>query len=676
MADVSRGLVARLPGVHTLNETLDYEHFPINEACWYRMLLRLKHVALRAKCAITANCHRHGASLFALLVASALATPLFAATFQASPELRAKSDNWVLEQFAAKPTVPLLVQLPEQADLSRAALIADKTERGRFVYETLRAHAEASQRELRRWLGERAVAHRPFWITNMILVEADAATADALSRRTDVKRLSANPSVRFEAPVREMSEANHRKAIDGTNAIAAIETGITKIRANQLWTSGYTGQNIVIAGADTGYQWNHPALRNKYRGWNGTTANHNYHWHDAIHSGGGVCGANASAPCDDGSHGTHTMGTMVGDDGAGNQIGVAPGAKWIGCRNMDQGFGTPATYAECFQWFIAPTDLAGNNADASKAPHVINNSWGCPPFEGCTDPNVLKAVVESVQAAGILVVVSAGNDGPGCSTVNVPAAIYEASFTVGATNGALSTDAIASFSSRGSVIADGSGRTKPDIAAPGVSVRSSVPPNGYGVLSGTSMAGPHVAGAAALLMSANPSLIGAPDAIKRVLKRTAVRRTDSANCGSPSTTVPNNAYGWGRIDVKAAHDGAPGATLDIDQSTPTQRYDGSTDGILIARYLAGFTGNALTDNALSASAALTDPAAVSARLNTIRPALDVDGDGQYRFATDGLLILRYLLGLRGGALVTGAVADSATRSSAPDIGAYIELLVP
>ncbi len=617
------------------------------------------------------------AYLVVSFVASTLAAPLFAATFQASPDLRAKADAWVLDQFATKSSVPLIVQLPEQADLSRAAEIADKTERGRFVYETLRKHADASQGELRRWLSERGVTHRPFWIANMVLVQADAATADALSKRSDVKRLSANPTVQLQRPADDVSTTTLRKAAEATNATAAAETGVTRIRANELWALGFTGQNIVIGGQDTGYQWDHPALKGKYRGWNGATANHNYNWHDAIHTGGGpLCGANAIAPCDDGSHGTHTMGTMVGDDGAGNQIGVAPGAKWIGCRNMDQGNGTPATYAECFQWFIAPTDLAGNNPDPSKAPHVINNSWGCPVSEGCTNVNVLKTVVENVQAAGILVVVSAGNAGSRCSSVDDPAAIYDASFTVAATYGVSSTDLLAGFSSRGPVTVDGSGRMKPDIAAPGKDVRSSVPTSGYDLKSGTSMAGPHVAGAAALLMSAYPSLKGNPDAIKRALKRTAVRRTDTANCGSPLTTVPNNAYGWGRIDVKAAYDGAPGATLNVDQSTPTQRYDGGTDGLLIARYLAGFTGSALIGDALSVNAAITDATEVIARLNAILPALDIDGDGQVRFATDGLLVLRYLLGLRGDSLVGDAVANGAARSSAPDIAAYIELLMP
>ena len=617
-------------------------------------------------------------TLFAAALAAATITTQAATPFNASARLASKADAWVLQQFAKTSTVPVLVQLPSQADLSQAATIADKTERGRFVYETLSKHAEATQADLRSWLAARGVQHKPFWVSNMVLVHADAATAEALASRADVARLSANPTVRLSLPTQEQVAMERTTA---PTAITALEPGVTKIRANEMWTAGFTGQGVVIGGQDTGYRWTHAALKGKYRGWNGTTADHNYHWHDAIHAGGGSCGANSVVPCDDQGHGTHTMGTMAGDDGGSNQVGVAPGAKWIGCRNMDQGNGTPDTYAECFQWFIAPTDLAGNSPDVSKAPHVINNSWGCPPSEGCTDVNVLKTIVENVQAAGILVVVSAGNDGSACSSVLDPAAIYDVVLSVGATDGASTTDAIASFSSRGPVTVDGSGRMKPDVSAPGVNVRSSTRTSdtSYGASSGTSMAGPHVAGAAALLMSARPELIGNPDAIKRAFMRTAVRRTASTTttvCGSPAGAVPNNTYGWGRIDVKAAYDGAPGATLNVDKSTPTNLYQSATDGLLIARYLAGFAGSALTSDALSIDATITDPATVKARLDSIRPALDVDGDGQYRVGTDGVLLLRYLLGLRGAALVAGAVAGGAPRSSAPDIEAYIQLLMP
>jgi serine protease AprX len=312
----------------------------------------------------------------------------------------------------------------------------------------------------------------------------------------------------------------------------------------------------VVGGQDTGYQWNHPALINAYRGWNGATADHNYNWHDAIHENnpntlpGNPCGFDSLVPCDDNGHGTHTMGTMIGDDGGSNQIGMAPGAQWISCRNMEEGWGTPATYTECYQWFIAPTDLNGENPDSTKAPHVINNSWGCPVSEGCVTPDILLAVVQNVRAAGILTAHSAGNSGSSCSTVNTPAAIYDESFTVGSTT---STDAISSFSSRGPVTIDGSGRLKPDITAPGSSIRSSRPTNTYGISSGTSMAGPHVAGLVALLISANPALAGQVDALEQIITSTAVPLTTTQNCGDvPGDQIPNNTFGWGRIDALAA----------------------------------------------------------------------------------------------------------------------------
>jgi len=316
---------------------------------------------------------------------------------------------------------------------------------------------------------------------------------------------------------------------------------------------GYTGQGVVIGGQDTGYNWDHPALINQYRGWDGVVADHNHNWHDAIHednphsSGENNCGFDSIVPCDDNGHGTHTMGIMVGDDGASHQIGVAPGARWIGCRNMENNWGTPATYAECYQWFIAPTDVDGGDANPALAADVINNSWSCPLQEGCTDPNVLLTVVENVHLAGILTVHSAGNSGPGCSSIDAPAAIYQASFTVGATS---SSDTIASFSSRGPVTVDSSNRLKPDVAAPGVGVSSSLPGGSYGSLSGTSMAAPHVAGLAALLISVDPSLRGQVDRLETLIEHTALPKAASQTCGGvPGSSIPNNTYGWGRVDA-------------------------------------------------------------------------------------------------------------------------------
>jgi len=158
-----------------------------------------------------------------------------------------------------------------------------------------------------------------------------------------------------------------------------------------------------------------------------------------------------------------------------------------------------------------------------------------------------------VRAAGIVTVHSAGNEGAACSTVAAPAAIYDASFTVGATN---SADAIASFSSRGPVTVDGSGRMKPDVTAPGEGVRSCYASSdtSYATMSGTSMAGPHVAGLVALLIDANPRLRGEVDVIEDLIRQSALHRTTEQGCGGDlATSVPNNVYGWGRVDAWEAY---------------------------------------------------------------------------------------------------------------------------
>jgi hypothetical protein len=114
----------------------------------------------------------------------------------------------------------------------------------------------------------------------------------------------------------------------------------------------------------------------------------------------------------------------------GNQVGMAPGAKWIACRGLDEVDSTPARYIECMEWFLAPYPMGGGQGDPSKAPDITINSWFCSPSEGCS-ANTLQAAVEAQAAAGIMMVVCAANEGPACSTVANPPAIYEASYTVG-----------------------------------------------------------------------------------------------------------------------------------------------------------------------------------------------------------------------------------------------------
>ena len=475
-------------------------------------------------------------SALLVFVLSILARPSFGA------------DARVLDRiFAGKTpgdTASLLVVLRDQADLAGATALSGP-ERRRFVFEALRATADASQAVLRRRLEQAGVRFQSFYLVNMIEVESDRALAEELSLRGDVALVAANRPTRIADPLPPEAEITPMSE-------TAIEASLELVHAPSVWDLGFTGQGVVVGVADTGMEWEHPALKGRYRGFDGTSASHSYNWHDSVHdaTAGNRCGSDSPFPCDDSTHGSHVTGTAVGSDGGENRIGMAPGARWIGCRNMDGGAGTPARYAECFQFFLAPTDSAGANPRPELGADVTSNSWGCPPFEGCTDPDVLRAVVENTRAAGIFVAVSAGNSGPACSTVDTVPAFYDASFSVGATS---LIDSIAVFSSRGPVTVDGSNRLKPDVVAPGVSIRSSVPGAGYSRFSGTSMAAPHVAGAVALLWSAVPALANRVPETEALLRATAVHLTSDQECsGVSGSTLPNPVFGWGRIDIAAA----------------------------------------------------------------------------------------------------------------------------
>jgi serine protease AprX len=437
----------------------------------------------------------------------------------------------------------VLLVLKSQASISPASNLKTRVAKSAYIYNTLYNHAQTTQVNIKAYLNSQFLPYRSYYLVNMIHTDLNAIQVDSMKRHPDVGSII--PDGNFTLPILERS----------INADRAIEWGLNMIQAPAVWAKGYKGQGIVIGGQDTGYDWDHPALINKYRGWNGTSSNHDYNWHDAIHTAtGNPCGVNSPTPCDDNNHGTHTMGTMVGDDGVGNQIGVAPDAKWIGCRNMNSGDGTLSTYMECFEWFLAPYPMGSSAAsgDPTKGPHVINNSWACPPSEGCNNSNfaVMEQAVNSLKAAGIVVVVSAGNEGrDGCNTVANPPAIFENSFSVGSTT---SSDMVSNFSSRGPVTIDGSNRIKPNVSAPGSAVRSCTIGLGYATFSGTSMAGPHVAGLVALLLSARPELDGEVEKIESIIEYTAVRKFPTTSCSDTPTQIPNNTYGWGRIDALAA----------------------------------------------------------------------------------------------------------------------------
>lgn len=488
---------------------------------------------------------------------------LFLPFVQQSGSAQAAIDPRVLEDTADGRVGHFLVLLKEQAPVRELVSAAiDHAAQGALVVDALRSTAADSQAAVREELDALGASYRAYWVANFLAVEGNRAVVEAMAARPDVLKIESDRA--FQVPLESGAEVAPAE-------VNAAGWNINWINAPAVWALGDTGQNIVYANADTGVQWTHPALQSHYRGWNGASADHNYNWWDAIHAdidgNGNPCGFSLSAPCDDQGHGTHTMGTGVGDDGGSNQIGVAPGAKWIGCRNMDAGVGRPSTYIECMQFFLAPTDLNGNNPDPSKRPDAVGNSYLCPPSEQCTTSSLLTAM-DNLRAAGIFMAASAGNSGSSCSTISDPPALYDSAITVGATGN--QTNNIASYSSRGPVTSDGSGRAKPDLVAPGSSVRSAYPTNTYATLNGTSMASPHVAGAVALLWSAFPNLRGDVDHTEFILKETATHLTTTQGCsGDTSSQVPNNVYGYGQINVLAAYNYAAGELPPTPTSTPT-----------------------------------------------------------------------------------------------------------
>ena len=442
----------------------------------------------------------------------------------------------VQQQLASTNDAEFLVVLAEQADLHQAAGARTKAEKRQQVRDLLWRTAHATQQPIVQWLRERGVEHQPFYIVNAIWVKADLATAQALAERADVAGLQANAEITNSFG----SNPAPAETADTPAQTNAIPQGISYTGAPTVWNLGYTGQGIVVANIDTGVRWDHAALQNKYAGWNGATATHDYHWHDSVDSTTGACVPNSPVPCDGNGHGTHTMGTMVGDDGGNNQIGMAPGAKWIACRCLTaSGGGTIAYILECLEFLLAPYPVAGTpeQGDVEKAPDVVLMALA---FQG-SEPAGLHAAVAALRAAGIMPVTLAGDGGGfGTSISNYAPARYDEAYTVAALNNG--SDTRASFSSTGGI-------GKPDLSAPGTLVRSSIATTttAYDNYSSTGMAAAHAAGAVALLWSANPDLRNEVDRTEQMLNFSAFP------IGDP---IPNHQYGYGRLNVKKAAAGA------------------------------------------------------------------------------------------------------------------------
>ncbi|CAL8097700.1 unnamed protein product [Orchesella dallaii] len=439
------------------------------------------------------------------------------------PNRSIKISNGLLRTLESKGSANAVISFTEETQpiLDRVNRMRFET-RGHkitFMKTQLEELAKESQKNVISVLKSRSVASslkfQSFWINNRIIVKG--ADVELILNIAEYPEVS---EIREEQILHILD--NIKEGIPTNTSQEEVEWGIERIEANLAWSlvGGNTGQGVVVANIDTGVKYTHEALRGNYRT--------PYGWFDAYHR--------TPNPNDLDGHGTHTMGTIAGSHG----IGVAPGAQWAACRGCDEEGCTETALNGCGEWVICPTLWNTQQPDCSKAPQIVSNSWG-----GGSGNTFYEPVVNAWRAASIIPIFAAGNSGSSCATANSPGD-YETVIGVGATH---IDEVIATFSSRGPTY---DGRIKPDVSAPGNNVRSSCfdSDTAYCTLSGTSMACPHVAGAAALLLAKNPDLTF--DQVKDLLQDNADRELHFAEeCGGTYYNYyPNNIYGFGRINAR------------------------------------------------------------------------------------------------------------------------------
>ncbi len=422
------------------------------------------------------------------------------------------------------------VVMKDQTDTCFAQNIAGRDERLAAVYTTLTGHALTTQADLRATLDAQGVAYTPYYLVNGLEVKGNPFLRHTLARRPDVARILDSPHFRPQPPsTGRLQLAEERKKTD------EVSWGVAFIKVNQVWAHwNITGQSIIVGAMGNGVDWLHPDVHAQYLG---SAGHHDYTWFDPW--------VGTSEPVDTNGIGTHLLGTMVDANG----IGVAPDARWIACRSLARDLGNPALYLDCTQFLFAPFPQHGNpftEGEPMRGAHIVNGGWYCPPWEGC-DAITLSITLEHLRNAGQMFVAVAGNDGPACGTIGPPG-LADAAFTVGAVD---RHGIIADFSGRGPVTLDGSGRTKPDVVAPGVGILSNLPDGRYAEFGGTSMAVSHVVGLVALLWSANPALIGDIHRTEQIMTET-VRYIPASNVCGAGNGKPNNVYGFGVVDALKA----------------------------------------------------------------------------------------------------------------------------
>ena len=361
------------------------------------------------------------------------------------------------------------------------------------------------------------------WVNNSVILTASKGFISNLLNRDDILRILPDREMHLQEPIRPSGKPS-RATVDYTY-------GLLKIRAPEVWDSlGIDGEGVTVGLLDTGWA-DHPELRGR-----------------VLLSKDFVSDYHFNQPNDGHGHGSHCLGTIGGGSLGGKSIGVAPKVKFIvGKIFSDSGSTTLTKIMRAMQWIADPDE----NPDTADQPRVISNSWGGGAGSMESEQEMWD-IVTTWRELGIVPVFAAGNSGPSEETVGTPGG-YPHSFAVGATD---DEDDIAYFSSKGPIAWGGQQYIKPDVSAPGVDIFSLNKANGYTLMSGTSMATPHVAGVVALMLQANPELSVAD--IEMILKNTSVDQGDAGM---------DNTYGQGRVDAFAAVSTAlNGGTLEMQVS--------------------------------------------------------------------------------------------------------------
>ncbi|WP_406500972.1 S8 family serine peptidase [Streptomyces sp. NBC_01590] len=401
---------------------------------------------------------------------------------------------------------------------------------------------------------------------------------------------------------------------------ATLDKSTKQVGADLAWAAGYDGKGTKVAVLDTGVDAEHPDLKGR------VAASENF--------------TDSDSTDDRQGHGTHTISTVGGSGAAsgGKKKGVAPGADLLAGKVLnDSGSGAESWIIAGMQWAV------DQKAD------VVSMSLGSPEPTDCTDP-MSVAAEELAQNKGTLFVIAAGNSGPTLNTVSSPGCAPSV-LTVGAVD---RDDTTAQFSSRGPVI--GSHTLKPEITAPGVAI-SAAAAGGRGVyayqsMSGTSMATPHVAGAAAIVKQRHPDW--------------TAQQIKAALVSSAKSDIPGDVRetGGGRLDVKAAIDttlvGAPavqGGTFNwpqdrSDRTTVDVPYTNSgTKPVKLSLKVQDVTGN--DGSAVRSSVAKLDASTVTVPAGaTVKVPLEIDPTAKLKAAQYGDVTGRVLATGPAGAKVS------------------------